>query len=604
MPGEVELAQKVVAERGETAPSSDVLVGKVIDAMSQRRVENGLKIAANRESSDTLLTGLRDVNIGYTDENGTRVEDQSRKNRAKSRQELYHEFSQKNFDDLTQKQQDLLINDAASVIKNLPGMASYFASLPEGTDTTAEAKRIAEIRLRNDPAYKKLIVDLFLERNDPSKPLEDKVTSAVAEEARLKKQRDTLANRKKELETEIDTRENRLKEYNFNETGKPGVIQQRILDLKGNNARLNSANNTLETEVSDLQSQLDRCNAELKLIGVREGNLPRGTAPPRSIEDIQKEQDKLKKAIAEKNQSIDNNKAEIEKNTKQIEYYEKELEKLEEGLGELKKELKKVTDELDEVESSYRTQQVEVEKLKALKALAEESWVQSLEGITKEATVTYLNNELKDALVEVKTLQEEKVKEETDDSKKIFLSIESQRFIGPDGKPIIANINTDIRNMMNQTKSVAFTIDNNHTANLVLNGAEQALVIAMRQSGMTDSQIYNLLKDPTTRAELSNTLVKDALTAYLWSGGRLSRAQIIAIHKSEWGKGMVAQAIAGRADLQAQVDSVIGKGVLNWGENLAEQLKKIDWKKFLMILLVIVGVVGGVRLLAGVKKII
>src|SRR3989338_6645905 len=140
---------------------------------------------------------------------------------------------------------------------------------------------------------------------------------------------------------------------------------------------------------------------------------------------------------------------------------------------------------------------------------------------------------------------------------------------------------------MNQTAQITFNLADGSIPTLLLNGAEQTLANVMNRSGMTVDQVYNLLKDPATRTEMSGTLAQDILTTHLWSGGRLSRGEMVAIHRSEWGKGMVAKAIAGRADIQAQIDAAIGKKVLKWNEELGAQLGKLDWKKFALILLII-----------------
>jgi len=606
-PAPVEIAQKVVVERasvlGGAAPS-DVLVGSAINAMKDARQEAGLNIAANKESNQTVLTGLRDQNIGYTDENGIKQEDAARKDRAKTRQDLYHEFSGKNLDDLTIAQQNLLIGDTAQVIKNLPGMQSHFASLPPGTDIDAIASQMANARLRGDPAFKKAMIDLFLNRNDVSKPIEDQVTVAVAKEAELKKQRDDLEKRNKDSKDNIEEKEKQLKEHQA-EVGKgkskrEGRTFQQINTLNGETTTLQSEIEGLKLDETQFDSDLQGFNKEMQYAqAIASGNikLPAGQAAPRSVVDVQSSIGDTKKELAKTRGEIAKRNGEIEQRKKKITNLEANESKIEEELSKLKKEQKQVEDEFTKTDSAYNTKKAEVTKLKALKILAEETWVLSLESITREAATTYINSELGDALAEVKVLQVERAKNEKEEGKKAFWSYESQQYIGPDGRPIRANIDTDRATLMAQTAQITFNLADNSTPTLLLNGAEQTLANVMTRSRMTIDQVYNLLKDPATRTEMSGTLAQDILTTHLWSGGKLSRGEIVAIHRSEWGKGMVAKALAGRADLKAQVDGMIGKGVLNWNENIAAQLGKIDWAKFALILLVIAGIVGGIGLL-------
>jgi predicted nucleic acid-binding Zn-ribbon protein len=601
----VEMAQKVVAERGSGAAPSDALVGKVIDVMTEARGEAGLNIAANRESSPTILEGLRNANIGYTKEDGKKKKDTSREDRAKTEQELYDEFSKKNFDDLTQTQKNKLVDDASRAIKSLPGMASHFAGLPTGTDIDAAARQMAEIRLRNDPEFKKAIIDLHLDRNDLAKVLEDKVTGAVHEEAKLDKQKTTLEKRKGELEKEIKRRETRLKAHEISgKGGLPGATQQEILDMQGDMVKLNSEITTLKSEVSVHETKLEECNLELKM--AQSGSLPRGTPTPRPIVDIQSEIAQIKKDIVTKNGQIDIDNGKIEKHNKKIEAYEKEPTKLEEGLDELRKEQKQVIDELDKVEVDYKKQQAEVTKLKALKGLAEEAWVQSLEGITREATITYINKELKDGLAKIKTIKEEEAAKEKDVEKKKLL--EPTYYLNPDGKPNKAHIDACERTLMGNSHDVLFKWPDPNNVNgppktetLYLNPAQQLLAYRLgynpAASSPRNEQILKLMKDKTFNDEMSGKVALDSLTFYLWSGGHLSQGEVFRISTSDWGVNMVNEALTKKTELKGIISGVVGKDVLNWSENIGEQLKKIDWKKFALILLIIAGIIGGVSLL-------
>lgn len=610
-PVPVELAQKVIAEKAAVmggATASDALVGKTINALKDNAREASLNIAANRESNIGIQTGLREASLGFIDATGTRQVDAARDTRTRTRQELYDEFSKKSFDALTTAQKNLLLDDASEAIKNLPGMASHFASLPAGTNIDVLARQAAEDRLKTDPSFKKAITDLFLERTDPAKPIEDKVTAALAKEAELKKQRDALESQNDNLKNEVSQKERRLKEHQVHIPGRgggrEGTVYREILTLKADVSTKQSEIDSLDTDITQLNAELSGLTDELRISqAFATGNtrLPAGTPTPRSVADINSEITAKKTEITTSKSDLNRKRGEMEEGKKKVDSLEAERTKLEDTLDALKKEQKKAEDDFNKVDGAYTSQQAEVRKLQAVKVLTEEAWVQSLESITKEATITYINKELNDALAKVKTLQEERVKETNAGGKKKFFEYEKDQYIGLDGKPNKAVIRADRLSLMRAGADVVLTIGTPpHTTTETLHnldGAEQTLVDVMRRGAMNDTEIFDLLKDPATRSEMAGTLAKDILTTYLWSGQKLTRAEVIRIGRSDWGKGMVDKAIAGRADLQAQIDNAIGKGVLNWKENLKGQLGKLEWGKFLLILLIIAGVIGGIGFL-------
>lgn len=595
-----ELAQKVVVERGSGVAPSEALIGKTIEALNEKGNENTLNIAANRDTSPGLLTGIREQNIGFTDENGAKSEDAARKDRAEKRQTLYLEFSKKNFNTLTVAQQAMLTKDLVVKIKSFPGLGKEISA---AADPDILANQIAT-RLLNDPNFKPDIIKSFLEMNDPSKPIEDKVSSAIAELKIKLLERDRLKKEASRLTTEIKTKENRLKDFEPGKGGAPGGVEfARLNTLR---AEVTAAEATVQTgetqrqiinqEISDLSSDLryERRNAT--------------AAGAARVLALQGDISDARTRLIANDATVNTARLGLEAKKTEILAIEKQRERIDQELPGLKEKKIQMETDLKKAEVDFGKQDALVTRLKALKVLEEETWVQNLEGITGEVTVKYLNKELQDALTEIKKIKaDEALKEPNKEKAKL---LEPNEYLDKDGKPRKANIERGKRILMQDAQDLSFKWKDSaghiQSETLFLNGSEQALAhrLGYNLSPTTqvqydrNAEVLNLMKDDTFKNEMSAKVAGDILMFYQWSGGRLSQGEVLKISNSSWGENMIQTALTnGDAKLRGVLDAVIGKNVLKPGDNFKEQLKKIDWKKLSLILLILAGIIGGVALL-------
>lgn len=600
-----ELAQKVVVERGSGAVPSEVLIGKTIEALNEKGNENTLNIAANRDTNPALLTGIREQNIGFTDENGAKVEDSARKDRAEKRQILYLEFSKKNFNDLTVGQQTMLTKDLVKKIKNFPGLGKEISG---AADPDGLASQIAT-RLLNDPNFKPDIIKSFLEMNDPSKPIEDKVSSAIAELKIKQFERDRFKKEAARLTTEIKTKENRLKDFEPGKGGAAGGVEfTRLNTLR---AEVSAAEATVQTgevqrqiinqEISDLSSDLRYERRNTTATGAT-----RVLALQGDISDA-------RTRLITNDAAVNTARLGLEGKKTEIAAIEKQRERIEQELPGLKEKKTQIETDLKKAEIDFNKQDALVSRLKALKVLEEETWVQNLEGITGEVTIKYLNKELQDGLAQIKSLKaDEALKEPNKEKAKL---LEPNEYLDKDGKPRKVNIERGKRILMQDAQDLNFKWKDSaghvQSETIFLNGSEQALAYRLgynlspttRAQYDRNAEVLKLMKDNTFKTEMSAKVAGDILTFYLWSGGRLSQGEVLRISNSSWGENMIQTALNNRdTKLQGVLDAVIGKNVLKSGDNIKEQLKKVDWKKLLLILLIIAGVIGGGSLALGAIK--
>jgi hypothetical protein len=625
---EIRAGQEAMARRPAAAAGS--IEAGVVGDLRDGAVQAGLEKAAMISPSFTGIRSLEDSNVGHRDNQNNIMRSANEialNNTALARINLLEDFVNNGFVNMGANRVTIL-NEVTDSILGSSEMASRFAALP-AVAARQEALRMAAEYL-TDPNFRGTVIDLVMRRADLTHPIADQVTEVAVklEDLRADRLRITQVGGEQPVavtnETNAQTRLNRYLEDPGGVAANNGQFYTEIIqhttarDAARNNAT-NLETNTIPGHEATLQQYR---NQEQDIREIRNTYVPRNHLNPnydpnnqqpgvnqyltvdeymagiglptmqQLRQNITTEEGSLRQArinlVTEKNN--------VTREENRITQLNEERSKAEQALKDAQQKKKEIDDRVTKLDKDINEQAGKYNRLQTEKELQETKWVTELDNIIRDATAVRLHEELPLAVQKIKERMDKRAAEEKDNNKRAFLSYKSLQYIGPDGRPNRAIINTDRTTLMNRTINIPFNTANGPQT-LLLNGAEQTLAIVMGRSGMTPDQIYNLLKDPTTRAEMSGTLAQDILTTHLWAGGRLSRGEIVAIHQSEWGKGMVAKAIAGRADIQAQIDASIGKGVLNWNENLLAQLGKVDWAKFAIILLIIAGIIGGVGLL-------
>lgn len=584
------------------------------------------------------IRSLEDGNIGHRDNQGNiqRIGNEPVLHQtATTRIDLLENFIDNGYVNMGADQATIL-QEVTNAILGSTEMAARFA-VAQGA-AQVEAQRMAQEYL-NDPNYRGTVIDLLLRRADLTHPIADQVTEVAVklEDLRTERLRITQAGGEQPVAVAaVTSAQNKLNQYledpNPPQNGQPNngrfyneLTQQTTARNTAKNRINTLETNTIpghETNIQNLQLQEQNIreiqmsynpkthpnpnyqpanppiqNDPNQLINVDTFLASQGLPTLATVrQNIVNEQGTLRTERG----NLATEKTNLSDAEARITQINEEKGRAELALKDTQTKRTEIDNRVTKLDKDINEQTAKYNKLQAEKELQETKWVAELDNIIRDATAARLHQELPLAAQKIKERMEKRADDEKDANKKRYWEYVSQQYIGPDGRPIRNNINQDRLLLRRQGArgTFAWTEDGrHHTENLQLDGAELTLVDSMRRMGLSDREIYNQIKDPTARKEMSHALAKDILTTYLWSGGRLSRGEIVAIHRSGWGKGMVAEAIAGRADIQAQIDASIGKGVLNWHENILAQLGKVDWTKFALILLIIAGVIGGIGLL-------
>lgn len=617
------------------APAARSIEAGVIGDLRDGATQAGLEKAAMRAPSFTAIRSLEDGNVGHRDNLNVvqrNAAETTLHGRAVARIDLLQDFVENGYANMGANQATIL-GEVRDAILGSTEMAARFAAYPG--QANAEATRMAQEYL-NDPNFRGTVIDLVMRRADLSHPIADQVSEIAIklEDLRAERLRITQPGGEQPVavaeETSARTRLSRYIEDPNGVAANNGVFYTEVATqtTARNNAR--NAIQTLETStIPDLEVSVQTLRLqEQQILNIQMNYEPRKHPNPAfvpqnppvpndpnqwlSVDQFMAAQGlpdlaTVRQNIINENTLLRNAKTSLATEKTRLSDAEARITQINEERGRAEQALKDAQAKRTEIDSrvakldkDINEQTAKYNKTQAEKELQETRWVAELDSIIRDATSARLHEELPLAARKIKERMDKRAENEKDDNKKRFWEFESQLYIGPDGRPIRANINQDRALIMRQGARVTFTWTEDgttHNESLRLDGAEQTLVDVMTRAGLTQREIYSQIKDPAALKEMSHALAKDVLTTYLWSGGRLSRGEIVAIHRSNWGKGMVAEAIAGRADLQAQIDATIGKGVLNWHENILGQLGKVDWAKFALILLIIAGVIGGVGLL-------
>jgi hypothetical protein len=621
--------------RNPAAAARSIEAG-VIGDLRDGATQAGLERAAMRTPSFTAIRSLEDGNVGHRDNlnvvqrNGNET---ILHTTATTRIDLLQDFVENGYANMGANQATIL-GEVRDAIVGSAEMSSRFGNLTARQIQT-EATRMAQEYL-GDPNFRDTVIDLVMKRADLSHPIGDQVSEIVIklEDLRAERLRITQAGGEQPVAVADETSaRNRLSRYVEDPNGNAASNGVFYTEIATQTTARNTAKNaiqTLETStIPDLEASVQSLRLqEQQILSTQMNYEPRKHPNPAFIPQVPpvpndpnqwlsvdqfmaaqglSDLTTVRQNIISENTllrgaktSLASEKTRLSDADARITQINEERGRAEQALKDAQAKRADIDGRVAKLDKDINEQTAKYNKTQAEKELLETKWVAELDSIIRDATSARLHEELPLAARKIKERMEKRAEDEKNDDKKMFLEFVSQHYIGPDGRAIRANINQDRALIMRQGARVTFTWTEDgttHNESLRLNGAEQTLVDVMIRAGLTQRQIYSQIKDPAALKEMSHDLAKEVLTTYLWSGGRLSRGEIVAIHKSGWGKGMVAEAIAGRADIQAQIDASIGKGVLNWHENILGQLGKLDWAKFALILLIIAGVIGGVGLL-------
>lgn len=614
-------AQEALARPAGLAPGS--VEAQLITSAKNSSVSEGLQIMAGKKPDFATILTFTEDQVGYKDHTGAIIRTAAQTNLATEARNIDNhikELSEKGFNNpaLNPATKTFLIDIVANDVLNSPQQANRLDAFTTPITKLAEAKRIAEEHL-NDPAAQREIIKSLNTVADFSKPIEDKVTPAEAELHRLEQERDKL----KDLydgpdgvKGKHDSKKKAVEAYNQKEDpAHPGTFIEGLKYTELNTEKTNKAGYEatindlqgsvipgIENEISQLNQEYNSALEVLKLDhpGVTDIDHLIANGFTRTTAQLRTEVTVKQTELRTKRTELTTTSANEKKSETKITKLEEEKRQYESELKELETKTEKAKDAYDKAKGEYDKQEIKRNTSIKEKEVLERAWVDQLRNIIPNVINQKFQTEIQQLVTKAQELIDKKITEETAANNKKFLEYEKRQHFGPDYKLRKANIERNQRKLMRGGESATFTwveAGVTQTEILTLNGAERTLVDLMDGAGLSRKEIYMQIKDETTRKNMSEKLAEDILSNYLLSGGRLTEAQAQFIQHSDWGIGMVEKAMTARDNKGAFMDSLIGKNVLTSGDNLKEQLKKVDWKKFLIILLAIAGIMGGVALL-------
>lgn len=619
----------------------------LIEDMNNGLAQAGLDKAAGRVASFPAIRNSADNNIGHRNNLGVMlrpgVEGQLHGD-AMTRINLLDNFISNGYDGMG-ADQAVILAEVQNTIRSSAEMASRFAGLPPA-DLNAEINRMAEVYL-HDPNYRNRVVELILKRADITKVIKDEVTEIFVklEDLRAERLRLTQAGGEQPVanQAETDARDKlRLYQEDPNPPAGAGVAPNNgrfYVELQTNITRSNTLTNQIDTlenvTIPDRKNTIESLNSDR----IESAN----------IENIYNEKihknpayDPNNPAVAPQFLTVDQYltsrglessaayKLRITTERGRLTNDESRLNNRKNDLAQAKAEITRINEEKANADKDYKAAQLKKKdvddkvtkldkdinentakngKLDAEKILLETEWVRQLQNIIRDATSDQLHEELPMVAQMAKTRLEKDAADAKTNNEKRFLDRLSRRYFDGRFEPQTQNINGDFNILMSQGQDLILNLPDPNNPNatiqstaIFLDGSGLALARSMgafdvipgetvRQRNQRSQGIYDQLNDVEFRSSMSSRVAQEILTARLLTG-HLSKREIQAIEKSTWGPGMVVKALEGKTHMRGVIDNLIGKDVLNWGDNLTEQLKKLDWTKMLMILLAIAGIIG------------
>ncbi|MBI2641006.1 hypothetical protein HYW87_00195 [Candidatus Roizmanbacteria bacterium] len=593
-----EVVQKAVVEPGGMAPES--LEQRTADALQKKGQEEALNIAAGRVIDKDSQERAANENIGLRKADGTKdrpdpSDAKDRYDTSVARQVLHEKFDRVGYEGLNTGEQTVIKKQVKVAILNHPALRDYF--IARGAAADGEAATMAERYLKN-PQYRARVKALVVERGEII--LEDKASAAEIERVRLEKEKTDLAAEKTKAEKAKTDAENDLKEHNpvVDDASAPGgkragKIFEQINSLRTEAATKNAEVKKLQADRQDLTEDLNDLKQDLNLRKAIDQGRVKATSlvvTPPDETTLKGEMKKVQGGITKADADILSAQKEAELKTRQADSYETDRQRLTQELKDAKTKLDQIEEQIKTNDKDLTTKTAQANTLKAEKERLEKEYVKGIQDIFADAGRERVDALMKESAKQASELMQAEATKETDARKKRLDEHLARRWLDAKNNFDKTRITSDRAELMKPAADIAIDGET-----FYLNGAEQALVVALRGSGFTEPQIREMMKDTAFVSTNSATVAQEILTYSFLTGG-LSQKDVIAIAKSTWGKGMVDKALTGRDDLRKAVDTALGKGAIKWSESVFEQIKH-NWKWLFLILAILaaVGIFAGTR---------
>lgn len=483
---------------------------------------------------------------------------------------LSKDFLEKGYDGLDVGQKPIVRTLVEQAVRAWPEADALFSGPPPMPP--AEKEAIIETMLK-DPKFAEKARSIFEGIIDPAKALKDTVFEAktALEEARRKegerKNEITKNNNEKALvNTELEQ---------FKDGGGVGDGQklQQIKAIEAELPTLKANLITKEDQSAEVQDRIKDSESQRRV------TLQRGldTIPiDAELMTKRSEARTLQREIKEINDRI-NLKTELEQERTSL---EQKKQNLEEEKMRLDAELRSLTQERFASQANFSSAQL-------ARTSEEMDFAGSLKDVFSETTMQFMEERIASAEeVQRKLIEEERAKTTDPDEQKILDALK---------------IRWDQENWKNGRRSYKinkFQVKEDY-GNLIVEGPKRILKdILLANSGFTAgtpayaveaARIDAKLTDLAFVEKMQQKVVERVITRQI-QVGKVTEDDVRILRESDWGKGVVQNAIKNKAELRSEIEQLYGQGALE--TTFWEKLKRTSNGNFLKLLLLLLGTVA------------
>jgi len=585
-PTAAEVLPKAIVREGlpatPAARTPEAVAVTIIEKADQGVWRQGLELARRPPLEDEKIANRveqigieRDPNTGIKTRN---IQEFARYNEAKEAANLVKKFLEKGFDGMTNAEKTELRKAVWAEAGLRPSLAAELARM-----TPAERIAFAE-RALNNPELAGFARQIFEEILDPSKVLADAVTPAQEALEITEFERDGKKGEFDEVKHRWDRNNTQLAEFE-DQSATGGTKGARLIELE----KLTADESTLKAElqtrqqrlrtakdrVDDLTSELQTTTATM----MTRGGILSGQRPPT---EIQADITQAKKDIRNLEDEINEREAKLARKIQ----LEQEKQQVEQRKTELDREKREKELELKKAESEVNKRKKELADAKALRESQEKDLVAGFKGVVSEAINEQLNAEvqrLTEALNEEVGSLKEKAKESNE---KVMYEALQEEFVKTETR------RRGIFGKKEKARVVDKTKVNNYFDKIMTQGPEAAMrdLIMSRtnpETGnpFTGTEADAILANKEYVEKMQPEVVKQLIGRKILIGG-MTNNDIDIIVRSQWGRGMIEQAMAINEEYRKAVEMVTGVGGTQshgFWEKFRQQAKKHPWWWLLLL---------------------
>lgn len=523
---------------------------------------------------------------------GNRVrnaEQQARYNRLGIAQALDIKYLEQGYDGLTPAEQGDLINKILAEANLKPAIRNELLGLP-----LARQQEFAR-RLLKDPKMAAKAREFLTQIT--SRELADAVTPAQEQLTRATSERDNKQADLDDVTRRITAIDRQLTEFARPAVGVGAIgSKAREIDrIKNNLTTIQTGLATYRAQISGYESKLGQLGQErgATLRAIANGHPVGGVGQPRDLPaidgEVATETGNLRTAETER----DKRQADIEK----LPSLEQEQQQLEQRKQEIERERREKQSALDQATIEFNKRRMELQDARGLRASHEEDLVQGFENVFAQATNDMIMDQV-DAAAQKFDSEIERLKQETvDQQEKAMYDAIEERWLGPEQirRRGLIGFRTEERYRPIDRSRV-----NADFATLMTQGPERLMrdlltgrINPATSANYTVAEIDALIANRDFVNKIQPEAVKQLLGRRILTGG-LNQYDIHHVVNSQWGQGLIAQALAKNTEFRQAVEGVMGAGALSrhgFVERLGQEIRRHPW--WLALLLGIPFLVGG-----------